>query len=886
MRRILLVAAAGGALLAAGLASLAFARPALAQAAGNQAAAGAYIEGIQALGAGDYARAAQSLTRAIQAEDSNPDFLRARGVAHTLAENFPAAIADLERAVRLRADDREARLWLASAYRMSGNPAKGAQLFGMGGLPPEYANMVYNDMAMEYWQSRTQGSYYDKVQRRNVQTSTPVKRLFPEAARAYARRHEATGAAAGAAVAERARTDLGRGDFAAALRDLQLLRRTKPDDPELRGKWAQALVGAGDGLRAREEFTRVLAIQPLWAEGYAGRAQAAAIIGDARRAAIDLAIAARLGFDAAAAKAAVGRHLAAPPADGAIERFAEIARGDAETAALTEAALAAHRLANNRRLRYDEMYQDRILAITEAIRDDARNADWPDMLARFLYGHYAVPTLWNGPRASKQVRPQSKAEQQQELARVLNLTETALGIDARSANAMATRALILHTLGRARDAEELADRGLAVEPQNLRLLRLKTRILFDTAAQLRSRASALRTPRVERHREQRSDGVYEITTTYPPTAEALAEAARLDAQAAAIEQEAQKRQAEAQRVENEVIPALLKRGDDALAAGDLAAAGAALQRAYALQPESADLYRRLAELAKRSNQPRKQQIYALMAEPLRHSTAAAELKSAWDAITRTDWAAAEAALTRAATRDPVDARIPAYRSVLVAHRRSDTAAARRERRAAIALEEAEARLMATSYAARPPGPVDLIGLDAAGLQTIVRVAEGDAALAARAYPAALEAYAGVVELERRFDKQAVILPLPEAMLPDPTIAPNTVPEAPTLATLISDARLGKAQALQGTGRFAEAQQEYAIIRQVLATWPATSPKPNAMLLADSRARLGQAEAAYAAKNYNEAFRLLTYDGWPALPDEMKARIKRLQADVQAARQRQ
>lgn len=880
MNRACFAAVLGFAVLLAALPA-----PLVAQSPAGRAAAGDYIQGIQALNAGNYAAAIQSLNRAIQADDSNADFLRARGVAYTLAENFPAAIADLERAVRLRQDDREARLWLASAYRMGGDPGKGAQYFTMANLPPDYANMVYNDMAMEYWQSRYNGSYYDKTQRRQVQTSQPVKRLFPDAARAYARRHEATGAAASAAVAERAKTDLAQGDFAAAIRDLRLLRRTRPDDADLRAKWAQALMGAGDGLHAREEFTRVLSVQPLWADGYVGRAQAAAIIGDARRANADLQVAASLGANVTAAREKVARLTAQPPADGAVERFAALARADAPFGALVDAALAAQRWANNRRLRYDEMYQDRIRVVTEAIRDEGKNADWPDMLARFLHGHHQVPVLWNGPRATVQARPQNKAEQQQELSRAFALTETALNLDPKSANAMATRGQILYTFGRSRDAEQIVDQGLKIEPHNLRLLRLKTRILRETAEQLRTRASALRSPRVERSTEQRSDGVYTITRTYPPTAEALAEAARLDAQAAILDQEAKKHQAVTERVEKEIIPALLKRAEDALASGNLNAADTAFRQVYALETDRIDVYRGLAEIAKRRNQPRLQTIYGMMAEPLRHTTAAAELKTAWDAVTRTDWTGAEAALTEAAKRDPVDARISAYRSVIATHRTRDMASARRDRRAAIALEEAEARLMATSYAGPPAGPVDMIGLDEAGLQTAVRVASGDADLAAKAYQQALEAYAGVLSMEKRFDKDAAIVPIPTAMLPDPASDRGAVPEAPTLATLLSMSRLGNAQALLALGRTAEAQQEYAIVRHFLANWPATSPKPNQMLLAESRARLGQAEAAYAAKNFNEAFRLLTYDGWPALPDDMKARIKQLQAEVQAARQR-
>ena len=843
----------------------------------------AYIEGIQALRAGNFRGAVDALNRAVQAEDSNADYLRARGVASTLAESFPAAIADLERVMRLSIGaDREAKLWLATAYRMSGEVARGSQNFSMGdgSVPNDYANMVYNVMGMEYWQSSTKGSYWDAGQRRNVQVSAPVKRLFPDAARVYAGRHEATGAAAHAAVKERATSDLQRGDFASALRDVQMLRRTQPDDPTLRGKYAQALLGAGDGLHAREEFTRVLCVEPLWAEGYLGRAQAAAIVGDARRANADLDSAETLGLSAAAARARVAQLRGQAPPDAG----SDLASVQADFDGQVNIALGALRRSNNSRDRYDEMYQDRIRLLALAVRDDGRNPDRPESLARFLYNHRVVPSAWNGPRASEQMRPQSKAEERAEIARALSLADAALKLDPKWANAMATRGLILYTLRRMQESEQMADRGLEIEPQNVRLLRLKAQILTDVAGQLRARAEALRSPRTETFEERRSDGVYRVTRTYPPTAEALAEARALDARAAQLEEAAKKCTTTANRVEGEVIPALLRRADDAFARSDPGNAGRALQEVYRYQPDRADLVTRLAELAKRQGDARAQSIFSLLTKPVRGTTAAAELKAAWEAIVRTDWPAAEAALGQASQRDGVDARIFAYRAVVAQHRTHDAAAARRERRAALALEEGRARLMGTSFLGEPRQPVDTIDLQETGLQTVVRLSAGDAELAARGGEAAAAMFGSVVALERRVDRDLLIVPIPTAMLPDPTAEPNTIPEAPTLASLIALARLGTAQVLVALGRPADAQREYASVRAALANWPLTSPRPNQMLFADSKARLGQAEAAYAARNYDEAFRLLTYDGWPALPDDMKARIKKLQADVIAARQ--
>src|SRR5687767_1168613 len=134
-----------------------------AQTAADRRGALDYIDGIDALEAADYQRAVASLTRAIAAAGDNPDYHRARGVASTLAENFPAAIADLQRALTLRPGDREARLWLNAAHVMNGEPGKGGFVHG-GNVPAAYASLVYNDMASTYWSSRYRGMAMDREQ--------------------------------------------------------------------------------------------------------------------------------------------------------------------------------------------------------------------------------------------------------------------------------------------------------------------------------------------------------------------------------------------------------------------------------------------------------------------------------------------------------------------------------------------------------------------------------------------------------------------------------------------------------------------------------------------------------------------------------------------------
>ncbi len=100
--------------------------------------------------------------------------------------------------MKLRPDDREAKLWLAAAYRVGAATPEGwPRGYTHGGdVPADYASHVYNDMAMDYFRSRYQGVWFDREAKRTVPVHEAVKTLFPEVAAAYAQRHGATGAAA------------------------------------------------------------------------------------------------------------------------------------------------------------------------------------------------------------------------------------------------------------------------------------------------------------------------------------------------------------------------------------------------------------------------------------------------------------------------------------------------------------------------------------------------------------------------------------------------------------------------------------------------------------------------------------------------------------------
>ena len=857
--------------------------PIAAQAQARDLAA-AYLDGMEALEAADFKHAVDLLTRAIAADDGNADYHRARGVANTLAENFPEAIADLQRALRLRGDDREAKLWLAAAYRMSGDPATGAQYFSVSGVPPNYANMVYNIMAMDYWSSRTHGSYYDREARQQVAVREPVKKLFPEAARTYALRHKTAGPAANTLVQSRMASSMQRGDWMAALNDLNVLRRTAPEDLALRGDVAWCLLGVGDALHAREEFTHVLSVQPLWTAGYLGRARAAAALGDARRAGADVEAATSLGGKTDDAKDALRKLQAPRGGDDAVAAFTRRVESGATTDELVDAALNVHRWFNARRLRYDEGYQDRVWALTDAIRGDAKNADRPEMLGRFLFNARVVPVIWNGPRATEQLRPQSQDERAQEMQRAIESADAALKLNGRHVNAMATKGWALYTLGRSGEAEALADQGLGIEPKAVRVAALKSRILMDHAAEFAAQAAGLRAGRDEVSTEQRVDGVYEVHRHYPPTAAQLAQASALEARAAACEKEAAHLDNTAADVRAHVVPALVKDGEKALGSmfGSVAAARRVFEQAYGYDPDNTAVLKGLADVCKQEKDVRGQRAFALFSEPIQHTTAADPLKAAWESSVRTAWKNASDSLDRAAQIDPADARVPAYRSV-VATARSDARAASQQRRAALALEEARARLMGTSFVTANNVP---LRLQEPGLAMAVRVQFGDALSSAGQHDEALRTFDANLSLEKRFTINEWVQLMLSAMLPDPQQNPAAAPEAPSLASLLAWSRLGAARAMLALGRPADAQQEFRTIRAYLANWPATAKDRQTMNVVDSWARLGIAQAAYDGKDYDTAFRLLmSGEGWPwGLPADLDSQHKGLSEKVLAARQ--
>jgi tetratricopeptide (TPR) repeat protein len=80
-----------------------------------------YLAGLTALEHANYADAVAAMSRAIDADDENPDYRIGRAVGLIFEEKLDDAQKDLRRALKLRPEDRSAKMWLASDVAMHGD---------------------------------------------------------------------------------------------------------------------------------------------------------------------------------------------------------------------------------------------------------------------------------------------------------------------------------------------------------------------------------------------------------------------------------------------------------------------------------------------------------------------------------------------------------------------------------------------------------------------------------------------------------------------------------------------------------------------------------------------------------------------------------------------
>lgn len=793
----------------------------------------AYLDGLDALNQGQWTGAIAAFSRALQTSGDDASFVLARGVAQTLAEHFPEAMADLQRAGRLGLRSREAELWTYAAEAMSGVVSPEHALGGgprslqadrrplvsipghivQGGndYTSAYGTVIAYELGNTYQTLRLPadlgGQGTPEAVKAPPMRATMLKAGQWFAARAMRRPDLAAAHAGRAIVLHDAR------QYEAALREIEYARSAYPDNPDLVYLSANCWLALGRPVTARREYTLALTARTNFVYGYLGRALAAARTGDRTRTLADLGIAE--GLDRASTsksrapiEEALGRARVAGTAAGAVGELVTAARTNVPLDQLAEIATRAHKLAGESRVRYDEIYQDTLRVLEEAVRANPRSADRLAALARYLVSE--------ADNRGEAVEPRREVEyyrfqqtREKELDRAIRIADLALAIDASHAAALIQKALAHTALKQYDEAEANADKALAVAGNNADALRLYARFRATRANQMSAEAASLRLERCSGSTRDEDRGSYieRITTTtcYQPSHADLARAAQLETSAADLRRRARSAMERAVQVSRGTVAGLLIEADLHLWDGNTAFAQTALQKAGALDPKSLEAQDELVQFYARTGQPDRAEEQQAIARQLIQTTAAPLLRLAWRDAARTAWATAADYLTRAQSLDPVDARVPAYLALaLDGQGRSPEATA--AFRTALALEDARVRLDEPADRQGPPLTRDPIDF---GLSMRVR-----ARLAARLeqrgdYSGAAALYAANTALKARISPSHYSRQMFPAMLPDDRPVGGALVVAPqNVATLLAQSSLAAGKAYQALRREGEARQQF------------------------------------------------------------------------------
>ena len=793
-------------------------------------AAPMYAEGLDGLADGRWPEAVSAFSRALEQAGDDPEIVLARGVAETLAEEFPRALKDLERAKRLGYRGREPELWTYVAEAMSGIIVVPHHALGGGprGVPSdrpavvsipghiaqghddystEYGAFIVYRLGMEYQKHRLPADYGGSGHPEGTK-SPQMRQAMREAGRLFAERQYRRPELSSINVARAKKSD-GTGGMPGTIAHIERALAANPADPEAHLQAAKALLEAGRPAGARKEFTIALTLKSDLAEAYLGRATAAARLGDESRMEADLAVYKKGGWFATRSSRSVVEdelrdHKAKGSREALLRDLQEQAQGGKPLEVLIETASRLHRVAGKQRRRYDELYQDRIRLLEDAVRDNPKNPDRLVDLASYLVSEADNRGEKVEPR--RELQPyRFQISREQELQRAIQLADRALALSGKHVGAMMQKAVALTALKRYDQADTLADQALDLAGNNADALRLYAKFRAMRANQMSSEAWSLRQERCSSssHEETRSDGVYRVTSTtcYPPSQADLQRASQLESTAAELRRRARAALEKAAAVTKGTVDGDLILADLALWDGRTAEAQSHLEQAVKRDPTSLDAQDRLVQHYAQTGQTEKAEEQRVVAANLVQTTAAPLLRLAWNRIEKTAWQGAKAYLARADAIDPIDARIPAFLGVV---REGDGKPndATAHYRAALALEEARLQLD------DPPAPKGADpGRDAMefGLAIQARLHLARLAASAGNQTDALAHYQAILGYERRMGRGFESRQMFTALWPDQQPVKGAVVVAPkNAATLIAEAHLQSGKLLAAMGKREEA----------------------------------------------------------------------------------
>ena len=769
-----------------------------------------YLAGLDALSAGKWADAAAAFTKAADADEDNAEYLTARGVARALAQQPADAIKDLQRSMRMR-DDWETKLWLGAAFNMNGDAASGANFIvhgppGSNGVPKDtkadhdYSLYVYT-MSHNYWAARTHGKYTDSKTNKTMTTEDIASADFPKAGGLFAARRQAAAPPQLAGdLLDRAKANIANQKCAAALKDLNSLLAASPEDDGLLLLHATCLLALGDYAGSRSEYTRVLADQPTLAAGYVGRSMAAAHLADGARANSDLTIAEKLGGEnLKSARQQVDAALAgdkpADPADALAQLDKSVRAGEGE-GRLVELALAVNQAVNGRRLRYDEIYQDRLRVLDEALRAAPKNPDRLADLADFLFAEsnppfeQVEPRSWPiyyryVPQGTPKLGPMGEIlptppvqRTAREVARASGLADEALKANPEHVRSLGIKGTILNSQGEYGQAKDVLDKAVGLKPDDYKLLRERSVAEQGIAREDELAANALEMPKI--NTVNNGNGTSTTTTTYPSQAD-LARAAELHREAKIAHQQAVDDMAKVMKLTDGTAMGSYYQGLTDYAYHNVAQAKADFQQAVKLDPKLRDAWEQLARMNLELNLPEE---WAAAREGMLgpiQTTAAPWLTVARERIGKTQFKGSREAVAEATKIDASDPRAQVYAGVIdAANDKSDEAMARYH--IALALEEARNQLHGRSFAAPQADSLPLTPEDI-GLTLALRNNVGALLLAQGQAERAGKLFQANVDFLSTLPPENLATPVPQAMLPSTTANVTMVPQPITYAIL-------------------------------------------------------------------------------------------------------
>ncbi len=680
-----------------------------------------YINGLDALNEGRWTDAVIAFTKALDAAGDNPDIVFARGVANTLAEEFPKALNDLQRTQQLGYRGREPELWLYVAEAMSGQVVVPDHALGAGprGVPSgpivillpghlaqraddystEYGSFILYKLGQDYQNQRLPPDQGGTG--KPAGTKSPhMREAMVKAGQLFAEKNYRRPELASVSVA-RAKQSAGGTSTPVNMKHIERALAAAPGNADAHYQAAKAWLDAGRPASARKEFTIALTQKTDLADAYLGRATAAARMGDEPRMNADLEIYKTLGgwLSTRSARSTVEDQLSRYRVTGAAEKYwsglQEASKAGKPMEQLIEIASKIHHVQGEQRLRYDEIYQDNLRILNDAVRHSPQTPDKLVDLAAYVIEEAEVRGERVEPRRAHQPY-RLQLSREQELRQAMQIAEQALTINPGHAGALAQKAIALTGLGEFNQAEKVADQVLTVAGDNPDALGLYAKFRAMRANQMSSEAWNLRRERctTSTSEHRRSDGVTEVvetTTCIPPSQTDLRRADQLDAAAEEFRRRARTAMEKAINVTNGTVEGLLLQADLALWDGRTSDAQRSIEQAVTLDPKSLQAQDRLVQHYARSGQLEKAEEQRLIFTGLFHTTAAPLLRMAWRSAEKTAWRAARGFLVRAARLDPEDARIPAYLGVINDGEGNPEEAAVAYRMA-LALEEARLRL--------------------------------------------------------------------------------------------------------------------------------------------------------------------------------------------------